>query len=75
MCCVGHIQHHSQSTLDASHVVGSKLAQLISCRTFVHIHLSYQVSQFARVNLHGARCRTQSVGGASLVAIVLVLFL
>ena len=40
---MGHIKHHAQTALDAGHMVGSKLAQLVARRTLVHIHLTNQV--------------------------------
>ena len=72
---VGHIEDYTETTLDASHVFCSKLTNLISCRTLVHIHLTNQVRQFAGVDLHRAGRRAQTVGGTSLVTIVLILLL
>ncbi len=72
---VGHIEDYTETTLDASHVFCSKLTNLITCRTLVHIHLTNQVRQFAGVDLHRAGRRTKAVGSAGLVAIVFVLAL
>ena len=75
MSRMGHVEHHTQTALDARHVVGGKLADTIACRTVVHVQLANQVCQLTRINLHRARCGAQSVGGTRLVAIVLILFL
>ena len=73
MCHMRHIEHDAQTALDACHVIGGKLTDLVACRTFVHVHLTDQVGQLTRVDLHRARGRAQSVGGTGLVTIVLIL--
>ena len=72
---MSHVEHHAQARLDACHVVGCKLAQTIAHLGIVHIHLTNQVRQLARINLHGARRGAEAVGGTGLVAIILILFL
>ena len=40
MGCMSHIEHHAQTTLYTSHVVGSKLTKFVSCWILIHIHLA-----------------------------------
>ena len=72
---MGHVEDDTQTALNASHVFGSKLTNLITCRTLVHVHLTNQVRQFAGVDLHRAGRRTKAVGSTGLVAIVFILAL
>ena len=73
--CVGHIEHHAQTALYASHVVSGKLANLVTSRILVHVHLADNVGKLAGINLHWARCRAESIGSTGLIAIVLILLL
>ena len=74
MTQVSHIQHHTQSRLDARHVIGSKLTHLIAHLTMEHIHLTDKMCQLARIDLHRTGGGTESIGGAGLVTIVFILF-
>ena len=68
-----HVEHHAEARLDASHVIGGKLTHLVAQRGVVHVQLSDEMRQFTRVDLHRTRGGTESIGGAGLVAIVLIL--
>ena len=70
-----HVEHHTQTALDTRHVVGGEFSHLIAHTVVVHVHLTDEVRQLARIDLHRTRCRAQSVGGTGLVTIVFILFL
>ena len=74
MCQMSHIEYYSQARLYASHVIGTKLSHLIAQLRLVHIQLTNQMCQFARINLHRTGCRTETIRSTCLVAIVLILF-
>ena len=54
VCGMCHVEHYAQSALDARHMLGGIIAHPVAQRTRVHIHLTNQVCQLARINLHGA---------------------
>ena len=70
---MSHIEHHAQTRLDARHVISGKLAYLIAECTAVHIQLSDQMCQFARIDLHRTRSGAETIRRTGLVAIVFVL--
>ena len=70
---MSHIQHDTQARLDAGHVVGSELTYLIAHLVVVHVHLTDQVGQFTRVDLHRTRGGTKTIGSTCLITIILVL--
>ena len=51
---IGHIEHHTEAFLDASHVIGGKLTGTVASSTLEHVHLTNQVGQFAGIDLHRA---------------------
>ena len=51
---VCHIKHNTQARLDARHVIGSKLTNLIADSIIVHIHLTDDMRQLTRIDFHRA---------------------
>ena len=49
---VCHIKHDAQTRLDTCHVISSELTNLIADSIIVHIHLTDNVRQLARIDLH-----------------------
>ena len=69
---VCHIEHQAQSALDSLHVVGGKVAHLITHLAVLHVQLADEMRQFTGIDFHRTGGGAKSVGSTCLVAIILI---